>query len=94
MAKHAPRDYNPFDTLPKKRDLSEPGHPLPALDIQTSDHLDVKTSKRLAKSQDPTYTKFTTYIPVDLHRAVKMKLVGQGRELSDLVEELLRRWNA
>jgi hypothetical protein len=37
--------------------------------------------------------KFTTYVPIQLHRAVKSKLVGQGRELSDLVEQLLREWN-
>ena len=84
MAKHA-REYNPFETLPRKRELSEPG--------ETAKHSNIQPSKHLAKSQDPAYTKFTTYVPIELHRAVKAKLVGQGRELSGLVAELLREWN-
>ena len=92
MPKQTAGDYNPFETLPKKRDLSLPDQT--ALSpIQTARHLNIQTVKRLAKSQNPSYTKFTTYIPIELHRSVKAKLVGQGRELSDLVEELLRGWN-
>ena len=93
MAKHA-REYNPFETLPRKRELSEPGEPAKPLAGETSNHSTVQPSKQLAKSQDPAYTKFTTYVPIELHRAVKAKLVSQGRELSDLVGELLREWNA
>lgn len=93
MAKHTVRDYNPFGTLPKKRELSEPIGIAPAPTVETVKQLNIQTGKRLAKSQDPAYTKFTTYIPIELHRAVKAKLVGKGRELSDLVEEVLREWN-
>lgn len=92
MSKHTAREYNPFETLPKKRDLSKPTGISPT-PVETVKHLAIQTGKHLAKSQDPAYTKFTTYIPIDLHRAVKAKLVGEGRELSDLVEEVLREWN-
>lgn len=46
----------------------------------------------LAKSVDPDYTKFTTYIRKQTHRAVKVKLVEQDQEFSDLVEDLLSDW--
>jgi hypothetical protein len=48
--------------------------------------------KPLAKSSDPAFTKLTTYIKKTTHRAVKMRTVGEGRELSDLVEDLLASW--
>jgi hypothetical protein len=36
--------------------------------------------------------KFTTYVRKKTHHAVKLRLVEQERELSDLVEELLAAW--
>ena len=48
----------------------------------------------LAKSRDPKYVKFTTYIPREMHLRAKSRLVSQGRELSDLVAELLDEWLA
>ena len=48
--------------------------------------------KPLAKSSDPAFTKFTTYIRKATHLAVKVRMVGEERELSDLVEELLSEW--
>lgn len=48
--------------------------------------------KPLAKSADPAFRKFTTYIRKTTHRAVKMRMVGEDRELSDLVEDLLSEW--
>ena len=46
----------------------------------------------LAKSADPAYMKFTTYIRKSTHRGVKTRLVSNGDELSVLVEELLSKW--
>jgi hypothetical protein len=46
----------------------------------------------LAKSSDPGYTKFTTYIRKSTHLGVKTRLVSKEKELSDLVEELLSNW--
>jgi len=49
-------------------------------------------SKRLAKSNDPAFMKFTTYIRKTTHLGVKTRLVSKEKELSDLVEELLFNW--
>lgn len=49
-------------------------------------------SKGLAKSTDPAFTKFTTYIRKTTHLGVKTRLVSKEKELSDLVEELLSNW--
>ena len=48
--------------------------------------------KPLAKSADPAFMKFTTYIKKTTHRAVKMRMVGAEREMSELVEDLLSEW--
>jgi hypothetical protein len=49
-------------------------------------------SRPLAKSSDPAYMKFTTYIRKATHLGVKTRLVSKEKELSDLVEELLSNW--
>ena len=46
----------------------------------------------LAKSADPAYVKFTTYVRKSTHLGVKTRLVSKEKELSDLVEELLSNW--
>lgn len=47
-----------------------------------------------AKRSDPNFIGFTTYIRKDTHLKVKIALLqeAKGRELSELVEELLREW--
>jgi hypothetical protein len=49
-------------------------------------------SRPLAKSSDPAYMKFTTYVRKATHLGVKTRLVSKEKELSDLVEELLSNW--
>ena len=49
-------------------------------------------SRRLAKSADPAYIKFTTYVRKSTHLGVKTMLVSREMEFSDLVEELLANW--
>ena len=46
------------------------------------------------KRSDPDYVGFTTYIRKDTHHDVKVALLQEkeGRELSELVEELLAGW--
>jgi hypothetical protein len=51
-----------------------------------------EVSRLLAKSSDPGYMKFTTYIRKSTHLGVKTRLVSKEKELSDLVEELLSNW--
>ena len=47
-----------------------------------------------AKRSDPAFIGFTTYIRKDTHLSVKIALLqeGKGREMSELVEELLSGW--
>lgn len=54
------------------------------------------TVRTRGKSADPGFTKVTAYIRKETHQAVKIKLLqeGQGREFSELVEELLSTWSA
>lgn len=48
-----------------------------------------------AKRSDPAFICFTTYIRKDTHLKVKIALLqeGEGREMSELVEELLVDWS-
>ncbi|WP_339383684.1 ribbon-helix-helix domain-containing protein [Oculatella sp. LEGE 06141] len=63
-------------------------------DVETSNHLDVSTSKhpKPAKSQDPDYQRTTIYLPKVLHRKLKAATAEGGREISEVVEELVRAW--
>lgn len=48
---------------------------------------------RGGKSGDPNYHPLTVYVPRDLHRQVKARLVADdGGELSELVAALLAGW--
>jgi hypothetical protein len=48
--------------------------------------------KRTAKRDDPDYRQALAYVRRDTHRRVMMKLAGEEREFSDLVETLLSEW--
>jgi hypothetical protein len=87
---------SPFDALRIAR-LSKAA----PSDVQTGKQPNIQPASHspaavtgLAKSRDPRYVKFTTYIPKDMHLKAKSRLVSQGRELSDLVAELLDSWLA
>lgn len=87
-----PAPSSPFDALldvrsrtAKQPDVQEP---------ESSEPASPPSGAKLAKSVDPAYTKFTSYIRKQTHRAVKIRLVSQSREMSDLVEELLTEWLA
>lgn len=46
------------------------------------------------KRINPAYTQVTAYIPENLHTQTKINLLRSGkREFSELVEELLDKWN-
>lgn len=94
MAKPLKPPSSPFDALVKiRRAPAEPAPPqsVRQLTVHTSEQLNSQMSGR-AKSVDPDFTKFTTYIRKHTHRAVKLKLIEQGKEFSDLVQELLSDW--
>ena len=54
--------------------------------------LEHRRGRPRGKRSDPDYTQVTVYLPKTLHRGVRSKLALQGREFSQLVEELLTDW--
>lgn len=74
--------------------------PSPALPVAAPapDQKPPATTGRGGKRDDPRFTKATTYLPVDVLHKVKGRLHeeslprGRGRDLSELVGELLRAW--
>jgi hypothetical protein len=53
-----------------------------------------RPDRKQGKSTNPAYTQLTAYIRKETHQAVKVRLIqqGQGREFSELVQELLDGW--
>ena len=45
-----------------------------------------------ARRSDPDYTQVTAYIPKELHKQAKMRLLQEDKQFSELVEELLAEW--
>ena len=70
----------------KKIDVEASKNP----DNQTSNNLNVQTSK--AKSANPDYTRTTIYLPKKMHKKLKAIAVEEEREMSQIVEELIEAW--
>jgi hypothetical protein len=51
-------------------------------------------SQVAGKRGDPDYRQVSAYVRKDTHRKVKMGLLEEDREFSELVEDLLRDWLA
>lgn len=51
-----------------------------------------KKGRAKGKRSDPNYTQIGAYIPVDLHKRVKRRLVDEDIDLSDLITQLLDEW--
>ena len=54
----------------------------------------ITASRKRGKSADPEYVKLTSYIRRQTHLQVKKRLLDQGREISELVEDLMDSWLA
>ncbi|WP_434684036.1 hypothetical protein [Pseudanabaena minima] len=52
----------------------------------------MSTAKRKGKRSDPTYDQVGAYVPKELYKDVKEKLVREDRDFSDLVTDLLSEW--
>jgi post-segregation antitoxin (ccd killing protein) len=63
---------------------------IPPLDVQTSKHSDVQTSK--AKSSSPGYKRTTVYLTNDLHRRLKVAGLNLNMEMSDIAEKAIAQW--
>jgi hypothetical protein len=51
-----------------------------------------KVGRPRSKHSSPDYAQMTVYIQRSVRNAVKVRLFEEGREMSALVENLLRRW--
>ncbi len=79
--------------MAKRSENTASGAPSDAAITSRSSRSDKRDEARpLAKSMDPAYMKFTTYIRKTTHLSVKTRLVSKQMEFSDLVEELLTNW--
>ena len=76
---------SPFAGLLKIQELPETA-PAP--------HTPGSGDRKRGKSVDPDFVKLTSYIRKDTHLQVKKRLLDQGMEISELVEELLGKWLA
>src|ERR1035437_3598260 len=96
MAKQLSNTPSPFSKLleVKKARDSQAAEQLDSGLSDTTGRPDSQVVRKQAKSADPSYTKFTTYVRKTTHRAAKLRAVEEGRELSEVVEELIGRWAA
>ncbi len=52
----------------------------------------VKRGRKQGKHSDASYTQTSLYLPIELRNKVRAKLYEQGKELSGLVEGMLKEW--
>ncbi len=87
--------------MSRKFDFLKSGKSTEASRTQTLDNSDIQVVEQrpgrgrpTGKRTDPEYNQVTAYIRKTTHHAVKLRLLqeGQGREFSQLVEDLLSVW--
>lgn len=61
-------------------------------DAEPSSDKQRRKRAKTGKRSDPTYTQVGCYLPRDLNNKVKVKLIGDSRDFSDLAAELLEQW--
>lgn len=86
-----PDAANMFDRLAQKREkgkaVPEP-EPEPAPKVEPTKRQRKATGKR----SDPNYIQVGAYIPIELNKSVKRRLVDADKDFSNLVSELLEQW--
>jgi hypothetical protein len=86
MAKHQPQELSFKDVIDSHREAKIPGTQTPESSVTQP------PKNRTGRSSDDNYVKLTAYVPRDLHLAAKMELLKRGREMSDLITELVTHW--
>ena len=76
-----------FDRLTQKREKGKTD-PDPAPEAEPKKRQRKATGKR----SDPTYIQVGAYIPIELNKNVKRRLVDTDKDFSELVAELLDQW--
>ena len=80
-----PDATNMFDRLAQKR---KQGKAAPAPEAEPKKRQRKATGKR----SDPNYLQVGAYIPIELNKRVKRRLVDTDKDFSELVAELLDQW--
>lgn len=75
-----------FDKLPVITSPQPPPRKAPARPATR------KVGRPPGKKSNPDYTQATVYLRKQTHLAVKKRLLDEGKEFSELVENLLARW--
>jgi hypothetical protein len=75
--------------------VKKPGRAItPRSESTLQESISARRGRPGGKRSDPTFTQVTAYIGKVTHKKVKMALLeeGEGREFSELVDELLLTW--
>lgn len=60
--------------------------------VQRTNRTAPRRASTKGKSADPAFVKLTSYIRRDTHLAVKKRLLDEGKEISELVQDLMVGW--
>ena len=80
-----PDAANMFDRLAQKREQGK-ATPVPEAEPKK------RQRKATGKRSDPNYIQVGAYIPIELNKRVKRRLVDTDMDFSELVAELLDQW--
>lgn len=76
-----------FDKLAQKREkVKSTPDPVPETEPKK------RQRKATGKRSDPNYIQVGAYIPIELNKSVKRRLVDTDQDFSELVAELLAQW--
>jgi hypothetical protein len=81
------RTTAPADPIPEVKAEPEPAAPPPPPAVVAP-----KMGRPAGKKTNPEYTQVTVYLRKEVHRQAKKLLIDDGREFSELVDELVSRW--
>jgi hypothetical protein len=80
------RTTAPAEPVPEPKAEADPAPP------PTSAVVVPKMGRPAGKKTNPEYTQVTVYLRKEVHRQAKKILIDDGREFSELVDELVSKW--
>lgn len=79
-------------TEPEQTPLPVQTQPVQPLQPVQPTPVEQKRGRAKGKRSDPNYTQVGAYIPKELDKAVKRKLLDTDQDFSELVADLLTKW--
>lgn len=89
-AKRSPSDESGPSVVEIAADLKAKTEPLAERPMEPAKQR--RNRAKTGKRSDPSYTQVGCYLPRSLNNQVKVKLIDDSRDFSDLVAELLTDW--